>query len=167
MAPRVRDVDERPSLQLIMRRSWERPTQSDWTDVLGALPLFSRLGKRRLRGIAKLASVANYLPGEVIVQAGDPGDSFYLMLEGRARVLGRSRTLRSGDYFGEMALVDGGPRSATITATSAVRVMKLPRRAFLRALKQDPQIGLAIMETLAERLRRLERGDISARRAHG
>jgi CRP/FNR family transcriptional regulator, cyclic AMP receptor protein len=142
---------------MIMRRSWERPTQSDWAEVLGAIPLFSRLSKRQLRGIAKHANVVDYSPSEVIVQAGEKGDSFNLVLEGRARVLGRSRVLRSGDFFGEMALVDGGPRSATITATSAVRVMKLPRRAFVRALKQDPQIGLAIMETLAGRVRRLER----------
>jgi CRP/FNR family cyclic AMP-dependent transcriptional regulator len=153
----TRDVDERPSLQMIMRRSWERPTQSDWTEVLGALPLFSRLSRRQLRGIAKAAKVVDYAPAEIIVQSGERGDSFYLMLEGRARVLGRSRALRSGDFFGEMALVDGGPRSATITALSAVRVMKLPRQAFLRALKQDPQIGLAIMKTLAARVRRLER----------
>lgn len=151
------DVDERPSLQTILRRSWERPTQNDWTEVLGALPLFSRLSRRHLRGIAKLAKVVDYAPAEIIVQAGERGDSFYLMLEGRARVLGRSRALRSGDFFGEMALVDGGPRSATITALSAVRVMRLPRQAFLRALKQDPQIGLAIMKTLAGRVRRLER----------
>jgi CRP/FNR family transcriptional regulator, cyclic AMP receptor protein len=156
-ARRARDVDEHPSLQMIMRRSWERPTQSDWAEVLGAIPLFSRLSKRQLRGIAKHANVVDYSPSEVIVQAGEKGDSFNLVLEGRARVLGRSRVLRSGDFFGEMALVDGGPRSATITATSAVRVMKLPRRAFVRALKQDPQIGLAIMETLAGRVRRLER----------
>jgi CRP/FNR family cyclic AMP-dependent transcriptional regulator len=142
---------------MIMRRSWERPTQNDWAEVLGALPLFARLGRRQLRGIARLASVVDYWPGEVMVQAGERGDSFYLMLEGRARVLGKSRVLRSGDFFGEMALVDGGPRSATITATSAVRVMRLPRQAFLRALKQDPQIGLAILETLAGRVRRLER----------
>jgi CRP/FNR family transcriptional regulator, cyclic AMP receptor protein len=142
---------------MLMRRSWERPTQSDWTNVLGALPLFSRLSKRQLRALAKHAKVVDYSPGEVMVQAGEQGDSFYLMLEGRARVLGKSRVLRSGDFFGEMALVDGGPRSATISATSAVRVMTLPRRAFLRALKQDPQIGLTIMETLAGRVRRLER----------
>ena len=142
---------------MLMRRSWERPTQSDWTDVIGALPLFSGLSRRQLRALSRLADVADYSPGEVIVQTGDRGDSFYLMLEGRARVLGKSRVLRSADFFGEMALVDGGPRSATITATSAVRVMRLPRRAFLRALKQDPQIGLTIMETLAGRVRRLER----------
>jgi CRP-like cAMP-binding protein len=81
----------------------------------------------------------------------------YLMLEGRARVVGKSRILRPGDFFGEMALIDGGPRSATIIAASQVRVMMLQRRTFLKALKQNPQIGLAIMETLAERVRRLER----------
>jgi CRP-like cAMP-binding protein len=147
-----------PSLQMTMRRSWEGSTQSDWSELLGALPLLSRLGSRQLRHIASQAKVVDYSPGELIVQAGEQGDSFYLMLEGRARVLGRQRVLRSGDFFGEMALLDGGPRSATITATSAVRVMRLPRAAFLKALKQDPQIGLAMMESLAQRVRRLERG---------
>lgn len=152
------DPDERPSLQMLMRRSWERPTDRDWADVLGALPLFERLRTRQLRGIAKSAKVVDYSSGEPIVQVGDQGDSFYLVLEGRARVAGKSRTLKPGDFFGEMALIDGGPRSATITATGDVRVMKLPRPAFLKALKQDPQIGLAIMEALAGRVRQLERG---------
>jgi CRP/FNR family cyclic AMP-dependent transcriptional regulator len=152
------DPDERPSLQMLMRRSWDRPTEGDWADVLDALPLFAGLRKRQLRGIAKSAKVVDYASAEPIVQAGEPGDSFYLLLEGRARVAGKSRTLKPGDFFGEMALVDGGPRSATITATSPVRAMKLPRKAFLKALKQDPQMGLVIMETLAGRVRRLERG---------
>ena len=140
-----------------MQRSWERPTESDWAEVLGALPLFSRLKKRQVRRIAKHAKVVDYSPGEVVVQAGDPGDSFYLLLDGRASVLGRSRGLRAGDFFGEMALIDGGPRSATVTAKTAVRTMELPRRAFLKAIDQDPRIGLAIMKALAERVRRAER----------
>jgi CRP-like cAMP-binding protein len=148
---------ESPSLHALMRRSWESPTQSDWSEVLGALPLFSHLKPRQLRGIAKLATVEDYPPGEVIVQAGEQDDSFYLVLEGRAKVLGKSRGLRPGDFFGEMALIDGGPRSATITAATDVRTMILPRRAFLEALRQDPSIALAIMETLAGRVRRLER----------
>jgi CRP-like cAMP-binding protein len=154
-----RDGDgvELPSLQMLMRRSWERPTQRDWADVLGALPLFSRMGKRHVRAIAKLAKVVDYSPGEAIVQEGEPGDSFYLLLEGRARVAGTSRTLRPGDFFGEMALIDGGPRSATIMATDDVRTMNLPRRAFVKALEQDTRIGFAIMEVLAARVRRLER----------
>jgi CRP/FNR family cyclic AMP-dependent transcriptional regulator len=139
-----------------MRRSWERPRERDWAEVLGALPLFSRLGKRQLRGLAKVAKVADYSPGEVIVQKGERGDSFYLMLDGRARVRGTSRALGPGDFFGEIALLDGGPRSATVTATTGVRTMKLPRRAFVKALEEDPRIGLAIMEELAGRVRRLE-----------
>ena len=150
-------MDERPSLQMLMRRSWDRPTQRDWSEVLAALPLFSRVPKRHVRAIAKLAWRVDHAPGEVIVQAGDRGNSMYLMLEGRARVVGKSRVLRPGDFFGEMALIDGGPRSATIIAASDVRVMMLQRRTFLKALKQNPQIGLAIMETLAQRVRRLER----------
>jgi CRP/FNR family transcriptional regulator, cyclic AMP receptor protein len=140
-----------------MRRSWDRPTQRDWSEVISALPLFSRVPKRQIRALAKLAWVVDHAPGEVIVQAGEQGNSMYLMLEGRARVVGKSRILRPGDFFGEMALIDGGPRSATIIAASQVRVMMLQRRAFLKVLKQNPQIGLAIMETLAERVRRLER----------
>jgi CRP/FNR family transcriptional regulator, cyclic AMP receptor protein len=149
---------ERPSLNMLMRRSWDRPTERDWADVLGALPLFSQLSKRQLRGLAKSAKVADHSNGEVIVQTGERGDSLFLMLEGRASVLGRSRTLGPGDFFGEMALVDGEPRSSTITAKGRVRTMKLPRKAFLKALDQDPKIGLAIMESLAQRVRRLERG---------
>jgi CRP-like cAMP-binding protein len=143
---------------MLMRRSWERPTERDWAELLGAIPLFSRLRKRQLRGIAKFTKVLDYSPNDVIVQTGERGDSFCLVLDGRARVRGRSGELKAGDFFGEMALLDGGPRSATIIATTAVRVMKLPRRVFLKAMEQDPQIGLAIMQTLAERVRRLERG---------
>lgn len=150
--------DERPSLNMLMRRSWDRPTERDWAEVLGALPLFAQLSKRQLRGLAKFARVEDHSPGEVIVQAGERGDSLFLVLEGRARVLGKSRELRPGDFFGEIALVDGGPRSRTISASDRVRTMKLPRRSFLKAVEQDPKIGLAIMESLAQRVRRLERG---------
>ena len=152
-------MDEPQSLQILLRRSWDRPTQRDWSEVLGALPLFSGVPKRHIRAIAKLAWPADRAPGEVIVQAGDRGNSMYLLLEGRARVLGKSRVLRPGDFFGEMALIDGGPRSATIIAASQVRLMMVQRRAFLKVLKQNPQIGLAIMETLAQRVRRLERSE--------
>jgi CRP-like cAMP-binding protein len=143
---------------MLMRRSWERPTGQDWVEVLGALPLFSGLSKRQLRGLAKFAKVTDHDSGEVIVQAGDEGDALYLVLEGRGRVLeGTPRNLRPGDFFGELALVDGGPRARTITAATAMRTMKLPRRAFMRAIKQDPGIGVAVMEQLAGRIRLMDR----------
>jgi hypothetical protein len=56
---------------MLMRRSWERPRERDWAEVLGALPLFARFRKRQLLGLAKHAEVADYSPGEVIVQKGD------------------------------------------------------------------------------------------------
>jgi CRP/FNR family transcriptional regulator, cyclic AMP receptor protein len=57
-----------------------------------------------------------------------------------------------------MALLDGGPRSATITATTPVRAIRLPRRSFTKAIAQDPRIGLCVMGVLAARVRRIERG---------
>ena len=152
---------EPPQLHLLTQRSWDRPTQRDWSDLLGALPLFAGVSKRHIRAIAKVTWPADHAPGDLIVQAGDRGNSMYLLLEGRARVLGKSRVLRPGDFFGEMALIDGGPRSATIIAASPVRLMMLQRQAFLKVLKQNPQIGLAIMETLAQRLRGLERSALA------
>jgi len=140
-----------------MERSWDRPTVNDWAEVLSAMPLFSSLSKRNVRELAKHAKVVDYAPGAVVVEAGERGDSLYLLLEGRATVAGRSGSLGPGDFFGEMALIDGRPRSKTIEAKSQLRTMKLPRRAFIQALQQDPRIGLAIMEALAERVRRLER----------
>jgi CRP-like cAMP-binding protein len=148
---------ERPSLRMLMRRSWEQPSEREWAEVLAALPLFSTMGKRQVRRLAKLVRVQDYEPGASIVRVGEAGDSFYLLLEGRAGVAGKSRVLRAGDFFGEMALLDGGPRSATITATTPVRTMRLPRRAFMEALDGDPHISRAIMAVLAARVRRLER----------
>jgi hypothetical protein len=78
------------------------PTASDWADVLAGLPLFARISKRRLRKIASLSQIQQFSPGDIVVQVGEPADAFYLILAGRARVVGKSRrTLGIGDYFGE------------------------------------------------------------------
>jgi CRP/FNR family transcriptional regulator/CRP/FNR family cyclic AMP-dependent transcriptional regulator len=69
--------------------------------------------------------------------------------------------LRRGDYFGEMALIDGEPRSATITATTELHAMRLRRSPFLKLLEQEPRIALALMAELAARVRRLERRPLS------
>jgi CRP/FNR family cyclic AMP-dependent transcriptional regulator len=152
---------ESPSLQTLMERSWERSSERDWADVLAALPLFSKMGRRQVRRVAKLASVRDYEPGANIVQVGESGNSFYVLLEGRAIVAGKARVLRPGDFFGEMALLDGGQRSATIAAETPVRAIRLPRRAFLKALEEDSRMALAIMAALSERLRHVERVGLS------
>jgi CRP-like cAMP-binding protein len=151
--------DERLSLPMLMRRSWERPTTRDWEDVLRALPFFSKLSKRRLRQVAKLVQSVEFAPGDLVVRVGEPGDAFYLIVSGKAKVTGkpRARTLGPGDFFGEMALIDGEPRSATIIATTELHAMKLARRPFMRMLEQEPRLALTLMAELAARIRRLER----------
>jgi CRP/FNR family cyclic AMP-dependent transcriptional regulator len=148
-------------LARLLNRPWDRdkPTAKDWAEVLAALPLFANVSKRHLRGIAKLAKFKEFDPGDVVIQAGEPPDAFYLILSGRAKVLGmpRTRVLRTGDYFGEMGLIDGEPRSATITAEGELQAMALPRRPFLRLLKREPGIALAMLAELAGRVRRLEK----------
>jgi CRP-like cAMP-binding protein len=146
-------------LQATLERAWHRPTTKDWADAISRLPLFSRVGKRQLRQIAKLATFTEFSAGDMVIQAGERGDAFYLILSGRARVVGkpRARTLGIGDYFGEMALIDGEPRSATVTAASPLQAMMLSRRPFLKLLEQEPKIALALMEELAGRVRRLEK----------
>jgi CRP-like cAMP-binding protein len=144
---------------MLRRQSWERPTTRDWETVLSALPLFSGLSARQRRQVAKLAQFVWFAPGDSIVEAGEPGDAFYLIVSGKAKLAGkpRARALGPGDFFGEMALLDGEPRSATITATTELQAMILPRRAFVKVLQQEPRLALTVMAELAARVRRLER----------
>jgi len=143
----------------LLGRSRERPTAKDWADVLARLPLFSRCRKRQLRKLAELARFREFPPDSVVIQAGDPSRAFYVILSGQARVLGkpRARLLRTGDYFGEMGLIDGEPRVASIAAVDELQVMTLPRPPFLRLLEQEPGIAVAMLAELAQRVRSLEK----------
>lgn len=151
----------RDELDALLDRPWDRaPTAKDWARVLAALPLFSKCSKRQLRTVARLARFEESPSGQIVIQAGDAPNAFYLILGGRAKVLGkpRARVLGVGDHFGEMGLIDGEPRSATIVAVGDLQTMKLPRRPFLKLLKQEPGISIAMLAELAGRLRKVERG---------
>ena len=136
---------------------WNHASPSDWAEVLATFPLFSGIAKRRLRKLVRHATVAEYGPGDMVIQKGTPGDSLYLILSGSAKALGKpaSRALRTGDYFGELSLLDGTPRSATVIATGELHVMRLPRQIFLE-LTRDPEISLQMLRTLGLQIRRLE-----------
>lgn len=131
----------------------------EWVAVLQHVPLFESLSRRHLRRLAGCARTRRFEPGAAIVRTGRPGTAFYVVLDGEAAVStprGRSVRLRAGDSFGEMALLDDAPRSANVTAVTEVLAMEIGRAAFGRLLKQEPQIALALLRTLAERVRRLE-----------
>lgn len=134
----------------------------DWLTALAEVPLFEGLSKRQLRRIAKLARVRRFGPGSTMVRTGDPGRSFYVMLDGRARVIrvdGRTRRLAAGDYFGEMALLDDTPRSAAVVADGAVLALTIDRPGFAKLVRAEPALAQALLRTLAARLRAAERSD--------
>jgi CRP-like cAMP-binding protein len=133
---------------------------ADWVPVLEDVPLFQGLSRRHLRRIAGLARSKRFAPGAAIVRAGDPGSSFYVILDGAARVVpasGRPLRLKAGDAFGEMALLDGAPRSADVTADGEVLAMTIGRADFTKLLRREPQLAQALLRTLAGRLREAER----------
>jgi CRP-like cAMP-binding protein len=108
-----------------------------------------------------------FAPGEVVIRAGDSGDALYVIVRGRAGVAGKnlSRTLREGDYFGEIALIDNGPRSATVIAVDELRTIEIPKSAFLTFLVREPAFARRIMTSLANRVRGLERAPVRKEQA--
>lgn len=130
-----------------------------WTDVLSDVPLFSGLSKRQLNAIAKVAGSRRFPRYTTIVRAGERGDTFFVILDGTVLVnpLGkRAVRLGAGDSFGEMALLDNAPRSATVEAQDEVFAMLLGRSAFSKMLAREPKIATALLRTLAQRLRKVE-----------
>ena len=130
------------------------------SDVLGRVPLFSGLSKRHLRGLAGIASQERFVEGATLAEEGEPGDSFYVLLAGQAKVVRRGRRvadLMPGDFFGEISLLDGGPRTASVVAVTPIEVLSLSHKPFQDLLEREPSIVLKMLEELARRLRATER----------
>lgn len=131
-----------------------------WAEVLAEVPLFAGMSVRQVRRIARLCSAARFDAHAPIVEAGDAGEAFYVVLTGQAEVRRRRKRpvaeLGPGAYFGEMALIDGAPRSATVVATRETVCLVVPRRPFAKLLKEEPAISFALLRTLAARVRELE-----------
>lgn len=131
------------------------------TELLAGVPLFAGLSRRHLRKLAAMAQEVHYRKGRVIVEVGQPGNSFYVIVNGTASVYsgklptGRPRTrLRAGDFFGELALLDGGLRTATVVADDDLVVLRLSRSSFHRLITTEPSVAEKIMAGLAGRIRK-------------
>ncbi len=115
------------------------------------------MSKRRLRSLSDRAKVVSYGPDRIVLGEGvRGGGSVFVLLEGTARVVVGGRTIQRlgrGDVFGELALLDGRPRSASVVAVSSIVTARLSRTAFLDLVRSDPDIASHIMEMLATRLR--------------
>jgi CRP/FNR family transcriptional regulator, cyclic AMP receptor protein len=130
-------------------------------DLLAGVPLFSGLSRRHLRRLAALMSEVHYRDGRVVVEAGQPGSAFFVIVEGGAKVhagkvpTGRPKArLGPGDFFGELSVLDGGPRTATVVADGNLVALRLSRSVFLKMVTREPMIGVKIMAGLASRLRK-------------
>lgn len=134
-------------------------TAHDWLNALEEVPLFEGLSKRHVRRVAKLARVRRFAAGSTLVRAGDSGRSFFVLLDGTAKVVrsgARTRRLGIGDYFGEMALLDGAPRSADVVAEQEVLALTIDRSGFSKLLNSEPTLAQTLLRTLAARLRAVE-----------
>jgi CRP/FNR family transcriptional regulator, cyclic AMP receptor protein len=120
-------------------------------------PLFSDLAKRHLRAIARVTGIAEFRPGTAVVKIGAPGRVFYVMLKGEAKVVSKAgrtvRRLKAGDFFGEISLLDGEPRSATVIAETPLWCLSLAGQDFREIMAQEPTLSIAIVRELASRLR--------------
>jgi CRP-like cAMP-binding protein len=136
----------------------ERELQREIEAVLAQVPLFAGLSRRHLGRVASAAAHRHYLAGAELVRAGTPGDAFYVILAGEASVdvPAGPVALGAGSFFGEMAIIDEEPRSATVTAVTDIVVLLIPRDRFRAVLTSEPTVALEIMATLARRLRQAQ-----------
>jgi CRP/FNR family transcriptional regulator, cyclic AMP receptor protein len=131
-------------------------SEHDVMSKLANVPIFSGCSKRELAIIARASKEVAHGEGTVIAREGERGVGLFLILEGRCDVTigGRSKAkLGPGDFFGEVALLDGGPRTATVTALTPVRLVGITGWVFRGLLMEHPSIALKTLEAVAGRLR--------------
>lgn len=129
--------------------------------LLRNVPLFADLPNSELSILANVIQRANYKKGATIVAAGDLGVAMYIVISGRLKVTISNRSgkevvlaiLESGDYFGEMSLLDSGPRSASVITAEASELLQLGKEDFHTCLHSNPQLSTSIMSCLVQRLR--------------
>ena len=123
---------------------------------LKGIDLFSTLAGEDLAEIALIAEEVEHDAGETIVAEGDPGDALYFVLEGRVRVHKGDRTvaeLGAREVFGEMALLDPGPRSASVDAVTDVSLLAIGRDDFDDIMRDRPEVPIGVIKVLVRRLR--------------
>ena len=124
-------------------------------ELLKGVPLFAGCSKSELQRIAALADELDLAEGATLIREGERGREFIVVADGSVRVTRGGKTLNelgSGDFIGEIALVADVPRTATVTATSPVRLLVVTDRAFRSVLEQMPSIATKVLQSLGERM---------------
>jgi CRP-like cAMP-binding protein len=128
-------------------------------EALGRTDLFGGLNKKHLTAVAGQARMVHHQAGKDITEQGGGAAGFHLIQEGTATVLvgGRERRkLGPGDYFGEISMIDGQPRSATVHADTEVTTLSIPSWSFHPILDEEPEVAKVLLKVLCARLRAAE-----------
>jgi CRP/FNR family transcriptional regulator, cyclic AMP receptor protein len=137
-----------------------RKTLRRSTVALAGVPLFAGFSKRHLKRLAAASDEVRFRPGERIVEEGNPGETLFVLLEGQTKVV-RGSKLRTrlvpGDFFGEVSVLDGGPRTASVVAETPVAALRLFRRTVLELVESEPHLALSLLEGIARRIREIDR----------
>lgn len=131
-------------------------SQKEIAERLEEVPLFSRCSKKDRRIVARHTQVMEAATGTVVVRQGDNGDACFVLLSGTAAVEVNGKPIADlgpGDYFGELALLDPAPRSATVIATADCELAVLGIRMFKVLLRELPDLGAKLLADLAARVR--------------
>jgi CRP/FNR family transcriptional regulator, cyclic AMP receptor protein len=124
-------------------------------DLLKSVPLFAGCSKKELEALASIADEIDLKEGSVLTREGQPGREFFVLIEGAVAVTQANdeiAQLEGGDWFGEIALLTKATRTATVTATTPVRVLVVTDRAFRQVLETTPTIAVKMLERVGERL---------------
>ncbi|HEY0414839.1 MAG TPA: cyclic nucleotide-binding domain-containing protein [Gaiellaceae bacterium] len=124
-------------------------------DLIKGVPLFSHCSRGQLAALAAEADELDVAEGTALTREGEPGREFVVIVEGSVDVTRHGRRLArlgAGDFLGEIALISGAPRTATVTTTSAARILVLTDRAFKRVTREMPAINASLVKALSERL---------------
>jgi CRP/FNR family cyclic AMP-dependent transcriptional regulator len=137
-----------------------RRSRKQRADALSRVPLFSDLSRRHLNQVADEARIVSYRRGAPVIREGDLGATLFVIIEGEAKVTRGGKKLAMmapGDFFGEISLLDGGPRTATVVAETPLSVVRLYRAPFFRLVQSEPDLGVRVLSILARRIRRVDR----------
>lgn len=125
-------------------------------ESLAQVPLFAELGSSELGWVASHTRTHRFLPGEEVIRQGEPGDEFFVILDGQLDILidgRRVNVLRAGDFFGELALLFGAPRSATAVTTEDTTLLVMSSDDFEAVLREAPTVETKVLAAVAQRLR--------------
>jgi len=131
----------------------------DAVSALRSIPLLQGIERKDLERLSRSFRERTFSQGDAITREGEPGTGFFVILEGSAQVMVRGQTVATlgpGEALGEMALLDEGPRSATVVAATDLRCIALTPWEFKPFVEEHPTVAWTLLQTLARRLRAAE-----------